>query len=147
MRAAAIEPARQVRPLTPERWPDLELVMEPTGRAGCWCMWWRLARGPLTAGAVNWGGFPGHRRGRSAARPCSAAWSASRSPGPGEPEPVLPTLARSRGRRSSGLALSCFMVTQGHRRQGLTARMIAAAQNFARAARAALLKAWATDEP
>jgi GNAT superfamily N-acetyltransferase len=34
-----------VRPLTPERWPDLEALFGERGAcAGCWCMWWRLTR-------------------------------------------------------------------------------------------------------
>ncbi|MDI3339329.1 MAG: hypothetical protein QJR03_02230 [Sphaerobacter sp.] len=34
-----------VRPATPDRWPDLERLFGPRGAtAGCWCMWWRLSR-------------------------------------------------------------------------------------------------------
>jgi len=35
-------------PLTPETWPEFEQVMGPCqgGDGGCWCTWWRLARGP-----------------------------------------------------------------------------------------------------
>jgi len=33
------------RPLTPERWPDLEKLFGDRGAsAGCWCMFWRLPR-------------------------------------------------------------------------------------------------------
>lgn len=32
----------EVNPLTPDRWPDLELLFGPNGAvAGCWCMWFR----------------------------------------------------------------------------------------------------------
>lgn len=35
----------EVRPLTPERWPDLEQLFGPKGAyGGCWCMWFRLRR-------------------------------------------------------------------------------------------------------
>ena len=34
-----------IRPLTPDRWADLETRFGPRGAcAGCWCMWWRLTR-------------------------------------------------------------------------------------------------------
>ena len=33
-----------VRPVTPERWKDLEGLFGPNGAyANCWCMWWRMA--------------------------------------------------------------------------------------------------------
>ncbi len=33
-----------IRPLTPERWPDLETLFGPDGaEGGCWCMWWRFS--------------------------------------------------------------------------------------------------------
>ncbi len=32
----------QIRPLTSERWEDLEALFGPRGAVGgCWCMWWR----------------------------------------------------------------------------------------------------------
>jgi hypothetical protein len=44
-----------VRPLTPERWPDLEAVFNAKGCSvarGCWCMYYRRSgsRAPLPAG-------------------------------------------------------------------------------------------------
>jgi GNAT superfamily N-acetyltransferase len=36
----------EVRPVTPERWEDLEALFGPKGAvAGCWCMWWRQSSG------------------------------------------------------------------------------------------------------
>ncbi len=36
-------PAITVKPLTPERWSDIERLFGKTGACGgCWCMWWRL---------------------------------------------------------------------------------------------------------
>lgn len=33
------------KPLTPDRWSDLESLFGPNGAyAGCWCMWWRETR-------------------------------------------------------------------------------------------------------
>ncbi len=38
--------ALRFRPLTAERWPDLEKLFGERGACGgCWCMWWRLSRG------------------------------------------------------------------------------------------------------
>jgi GNAT superfamily N-acetyltransferase len=38
----AVKRQLEVRPLTPERWADLEDLFGPKGAiAGCWCMWWR----------------------------------------------------------------------------------------------------------
>ena len=44
----------EVRPVTPERWPDLVRLFGPGGAyAGCWCMWFRLTNTEFerTAGA------------------------------------------------------------------------------------------------
>jgi hypothetical protein len=36
-------PRLTIRPLTRERWPDLEQLFGPQGAVkGCWCMWWRF---------------------------------------------------------------------------------------------------------
>ncbi|MES3002585.1 MAG: GNAT family N-acetyltransferase, partial [Pseudomonadota bacterium] len=44
--------ALTVRPLTPDRWPDLEAVFMARGCSvarGCWCMYYRVSgKGPLT---------------------------------------------------------------------------------------------------
>src|SRR5258708_32905871 len=47
-----------VRPLTRERWPDLEAVFNARGCSvarGCWCMYYRRSgsRGPLPAGTTR----------------------------------------------------------------------------------------------
>jgi GNAT superfamily N-acetyltransferase len=51
-------PALVVRPLTPERWPDLEAIFNAKGCSvarGCWCMYYRLSgsRGELPPGATH----------------------------------------------------------------------------------------------
>jgi ribosomal protein S18 acetylase RimI-like enzyme len=47
-----------IKPLTPQRWPDLEAVFNAKGCSvarGCWCMCYRLSgsRGPLPAGTTQ----------------------------------------------------------------------------------------------
>src|SRR5437899_2356952 len=42
---AGSRPKITFRPLTPERWPDLEKLFGERGACGgCWCMTWRLPR-------------------------------------------------------------------------------------------------------
>ena len=48
----------QVRPVTADRWADLEELFGPRGAvAGCWCLWWRLSASEWTAQA-----YEGNRR-------------------------------------------------------------------------------------
>jgi GNAT superfamily N-acetyltransferase len=50
----------QFRPLTQDRWPDLEALFGERGACGgCWCMFWRLGRSQFDAqkGAGNRKGF------------------------------------------------------------------------------------------
>ena len=35
----------EFRPVTRDRWGDLEKLFGPSGAySGCWCMWWRITR-------------------------------------------------------------------------------------------------------
>jgi GNAT superfamily N-acetyltransferase len=52
--------AREVRPVTPERWDDLVDLFERRGprggspmTAGCWCMWWRQRAGKAALNKRN----------------------------------------------------------------------------------------------
>jgi GNAT superfamily N-acetyltransferase len=48
------------RELTPDLWPDVEALFGPRGAcAGCWCMYWRLAKGEKWADLQ---GTPNKRR-------------------------------------------------------------------------------------
>ncbi len=46
-------PALRVRPLTPDRWPDLVRLFGERGCGGCWCMWWRLTRREFDRGSAS----------------------------------------------------------------------------------------------
>lgn len=40
-----MKPSLEFRPLTVDRWDDLERLFGPRGaHSGCWCMWWRCSR-------------------------------------------------------------------------------------------------------
>lgn len=142
-------------PLTPDRWADFEDLFGKNGAcAGCWCMWWRLKR-------ADW-----ERKGNAGNR---AAFKAivEAGPPPGVlayegpkaigwaavcPRADLPVLGRSPILKPVDdlpvWSVSCFFIRRGHRRQGLTGRLIEAAADFARTRGATTLEAypWDTDE-
>jgi len=130
----------EFHPLTPDRWPDLEALFGERGACGgCWCMYWRLTRSDYN-----------QNKGEQNKQAFKAIVEAEETPGilayaSGEPvgwcavapRETLPGLARSRilkpvdDRRV--WSVSCFFVARGHRRQGLTARLLKAAIDFVRA--------------
>jgi GNAT superfamily N-acetyltransferase len=128
-------PATRARivPVTPGRWPDLEVLFGEKGAcAGCWCMWMRLPRAQFDRqrGAGN----------RRALR----ALVAKRAPGliayvDGEPAgwvAVAPREEYARLENSRVLApvegdgvwaAPCFFIKPAHRGAGLTAALLEAA--------------------
>lgn len=45
-----------VRPATPNRWPQLEAFFGPSGAySSCWCTWWRQTGGEFSAGCADRG--------------------------------------------------------------------------------------------
>jgi len=57
------KPPLTLRPLVPTAWPAVEALFGPRGAcAGCWCMYWRLARGE---GLRTVGGEPARARFRA----------------------------------------------------------------------------------
>jgi len=137
------------RPLTRERWADFEKLFGPRGACGgCWCMWWRLKRSAFEARKglrnkqamkriVQRGEEPGllaYHRG------VPVAWC---SVGPRE---VFPVLERSRilGRVDDKPVWSvvCFFVAKGYRKQGMTARLLKAAAEYARKHGATILEGY-----
>lgn len=126
------------RPATPSRWKDLETLFGERGACGgCWCMFWRLPRKEWSAGKgvrnrralarlVAAGARPGILAydGREAVGWCAVA-----------PRPVYVALARSRVLKAVDDAevwsISCLFVRRSHRRRGISARLIAAASEWA----------------
>lgn len=143
--------ALDIRPLTPELWPQLEQLFGPKGAyGGCWCMWWRIRRSEFSDGnkaafkrIVAKGPPPGLL---ALDRDAAVGWCQL------TPRAFLPTLDRSPLLKAVDAvpvwSLSCFYVKTGRRRQGITAALIAAALEAAKRAGAPALEAypWDTDE-
>jgi GNAT superfamily N-acetyltransferase len=141
-----------VHPLTPDRWADLERLFGPRGAcAGCWCMWWRLARAEWEAGKGE-----GNRRAleaevRGGRVPGLIAYDGEVPVGwvAVEPRAAYPRLARARTLApvddAPVWAITCFFVARTHRRRGLMRALIDAAAAHARAAGATLLEGYPVD--
>ena len=139
-----------VKPLTPALWPALEDLFGAKGACnGCWCMYWRL-------GAAY--------RGRAAANKRAFRALVMQGPPPGliafegktavgwcqlTPRDDLPWLERAwRLRRVDAMpvwSISCLYVRIGHRRQGVTGALIAAAIRAAKRAGVPALEAYPLD--
>jgi GNAT superfamily N-acetyltransferase len=140
-----------IRPLAPDLWPALEDLFDNKGPCGrCWCMWGRI-------GAA-------YRRQPREKNKAAFRAIVDRGPPPGllaldgdvavgwcqlTPRSDLPWLDRTRQlKRVDDLpvwSLSCFYVRIGHRRQGITSALIAAAVSVARRAKAPALEAYPFD--
>ncbi len=133
------ETAGRVRPLTAERWPDLEELFGLRGACGgCWCMWWRLTRSQFNSGKgdpnrdafrsiIESGEVPGillyeqdHPIGW-----CSVA-----------PRAHFPVLGRSRALplldNTAPWSVVCLFVRKDRRRTGTSVQLLDAAVEHAR---------------
>ncbi len=141
-----------IHPLTAERWPDLVELFGPNGACGgCWCMWWRLKRsqfvrqkGPGNKRAlkrlVDSGDAPGLIAyvGKQPVAWCSV--------GPRESYPVLDrSRVLKRIDERPVWSVVCFFVAKAFRRQGVTARLLKAAAEYARKHGATLLEGYPVD--
>lgn len=138
------------RPLTPERFPDMEAVFGERGTARrCFCMYWRHPDG----------GYDDKRDNRD-----RFADRVAQDPPPGllgyiGDEPVgwvqvgprdeFPTLRRSRLFRPVDdlevWTINCFVVRSGHRRRGVGKGLLDAAIEFARSQGARVVEAYPVD--
>ncbi len=138
--AAEVTPQRdfEFHPVTPERWRDLEELFGERGAySGCWCMWWRLKRSEFNVqtGAerkrgmkaiVDSGEVPGliaYARGEPAGW-CSLA-----------PRERFGGLERSRTLKRVDdqpvWSIVCFFVGEQYRAQGMMAKLLRAAVDYA----------------
>jgi RimJ/RimL family protein N-acetyltransferase len=139
----------QFKPLTVERWPDLETLFGPRGATGgCWCMYWRLKRSVFEQqkGAGNKEAFrhiveqnePPGILAYMANQP--VGWCAV---GPRESYPVL---AGSRNLKRVDeqpvWSIVCFFMAKAYRGRGLTVEMIRAAVAFAGERAAKIVEAY-----
>ncbi len=131
-------------PVTPDRWGDLEALFGPRGAlGGCWCMWWRVTRAEFETqkgegnrqalkAIVEAGRVPGllaYHQGRPvgwvsvAPREEFGVLQRSRTLKPVDDQPVW--------------AIPCFFIHKDYRGQGMSARLIEAAAEYARSQGAA----------
>lgn len=141
------------RPLTADRWDDLERLFGPERGAasGCWCMAFKLRR-------AEW-----EEAGR-AGRKVMFRTLVEQGPPPGvlaytgdqavgwcavEPRESYPAMLRSRARQPvddrPAFAITCFYLTARWRRKGLMRPLIRGALDLARSRGAALVEAYPLD--
>jgi GNAT superfamily N-acetyltransferase len=146
------EPRLVFRPLTAERWEDLERLFGENGACeGCWCMFWhqtgtehRAARGERNRRAFR-------RMVRSGVEPGLLAYAGAEPVGwvAVQPRSAYSRLAASPTLRPPDAlpvwSTPCFYVTRGWRRSGLAARLLAAAAAHARRRGARILEGYPVD--
>ncbi len=135
--------------VTPDRWADLEELFGPRGAmGGCWCMWWRIKRAEFEKqqgegnrqamkAIVEAGQVPGLLA-YHAGRP--VAWV---SIAPRKDFGVLqrsPTLKPVDDRPVWSIV--CFFVHAHYRAQGMSARLIEAAVEYARSQGAMIVEGY-----
>lgn len=140
----------EIRPLTPDRWPDLETLFGPErgANSGCWCMWLRVSgafhrdmerqgRKDAFRAMVMQGPPPGllaYHEGEA------VGWCAV---GPRESSPRFDKSKVSHllEARSPGTiyALTCFFIRRDWRRRGLMRTLTLSARDYAAGAGAIAL--------
>lgn len=123
-----------IKPLTPDLWPQLELLFGERGAcAGCWCMWWRLTRSEFE-----------RSKGDANKRAFRALVDSGREPGLlafSEDEPVgwcaveprqnYASLGRSRVLKpiddQAVWSVTCFFIRRDHRGRGVATTLLEAA--------------------
>jgi ribosomal protein S18 acetylase RimI-like enzyme len=141
--------------LTKTEWPALEALFGKSGAcAGCWCMYWRLAKGE----------WKGPQRERSVRNKVKFAKIVAAGPAPGvlafdgatavgwvaiAPRADFPALDRSRFLKAvdeeSVWSLPCFYIKSGYRGRGIMRALVAAAVDHAAAAGARIVEAYPVD--
>jgi ribosomal protein S18 acetylase RimI-like enzyme len=143
------------RPLTKNEWPALEALFGKSGAcAGCWCMYWRLAKGE----------WKGPQRERSARNKVKFQRLVESGPVTGllafdgdtavgwvaiQPRTSFPALDRSRLLKpvddESVWSMPCFYIKSGHRGRGVMRALVEAALDYAAEAGARLIEAYPVD--
>jgi GNAT superfamily N-acetyltransferase len=145
-----------VKPVTAERWTDLEALFGPNGAySGCWCMYLRLPSGEWQDGARA--GGPGNRARlrtlvRRGAEPGLLAYDGARPVGwvAVAPREEYPRVLRSPVHKpiddTSGVwSVSCFVVARDARGRGVARALLDGAVKFARKQGAQVVEAYPVD--
>ena len=144
--------AVEVRPVTPDRWADLERLFGPSGAySGCWCMWFRQTSAEYE-----------RHRGADNRRSMAGMVRAGRLPGllayvDGAPAgwvSVAPREEYGRIERSRTLrriddrpvwSVVCFFIGRSHRRTGVATALLEAAVDHAARSGARIVEAYPWD--
>jgi len=147
-----MEPPLEFRPLTIDRWDDLERLFGPRGaHSGCWCMWWRCSRREFEKN--------GNRGNRAAFRQLVEqgiptgilAYSAEEPVGwcSVAPRGTYPSLLRSRTLRPvderPAWSIVCFFVARQWRGKGIAKALARAAIEHVREHGGDLIEAYPTN--
>jgi GNAT superfamily N-acetyltransferase len=142
-------PRLSLHPLTPERWPDLERLFGPRGAcAGCWCMWWRLSRPEWNRGKGEGNRKAFRKLVHSGAEPGVLVYADDEPVGwcAVAPREQYPRLGSSRILKPVDdqpvWSVTCFYIARGFRHQGLSAALLKAAFDFARARGAKIIEGY-----
>lgn len=142
----------EMRPLTPDRWSDLEALFGPAGGCvGCWCMFWRAGSAEYREGKGE-----GNRRAlrtlvESGEVPGLLAYDGGHAVGwcAIAPREEYSRLARSRTLRPvderAVWSVPCFFVAKSHRRRGMVATLLRGAIGYAGSRGATIVEGYPID--
>ncbi|MGD2031676.1 MAG: GNAT family N-acetyltransferase [Gammaproteobacteria bacterium] len=140
------------RPLTPDRWDDLEDLFGPRGAcSGCWCMWWRCTRRQF-----DLNGNEGNRRAfrkivSQGSPPGILAYAADKAVGwcSVAPRESYSSLMRSRVLKPADAqpawSVTCLFVARDWRGRGMSEALVRAAVDYVREQGGRLVEAYPTD--
>jgi ribosomal protein S18 acetylase RimI-like enzyme len=157
--SAAISMKLSVRPLTPERWPDLEAVFGAKGCSiarGCWCMFYRESGKPTTSAGMTLADARKRRLKKLASADPPAGLIGYRDKTPVGwislgPRADYAKLARSPVMKPIDdkpvWSIVCFVVPAEFRHQGVASALLQGAIGYARKRGVALVEAYPVDKP
>jgi GNAT superfamily N-acetyltransferase len=126
------------RPLTPERWSDLEDLFGERGACGgCWCMFWRLPRKKFEASKGDGNKRAFRKLVKSGEEPGILAYAGQEPIGWCAIAPREQYVALERSRLLQPVddkpvwSVSCFFVKRPYRRTGISTQLLRAAVKFA----------------
>ncbi len=139
----------ETRPLTPDRWDDLEKLFGSRGACGgCWCMFWRLSRREFEQQKGEPNRLALKRIVATGEIPGLLAYSAGEPigwvcVGPRERFSLLEkSKVLARFDEQPVWSIVCFFTTRKFRRQGISVALLEAAGNFAKMQGAKVLEGY-----
>ena len=131
--------AIEIRPATPERWPDVRSLFGRSGACGgCWCMWWRQSHSEFEMRKGDRNRDSMRRIVKSGAVPGLVAYVDDEPVGwcSVAPRGEFPRLERSRILKPVDdrdvWSVVCFFIDRAHRGTGVSTALLRAAVDFVR---------------